>query len=74
MNKSQKVVVVTGASQGIGLQSKAFRKLDYRIVGTSRSIKLSDDENILSIAGDIGDPTTAQRVISEGGPRLGDGR
>jgi hypothetical protein len=29
---------------------KAFRKLDHRIVATSRSIKLSDDENILSIA------------------------
>ena len=72
MNKSQKVVVVTGASQGIGAKVvKAFRKLDYRIVATSRSIKLSDDENILSIAGDIGDPTTAQRVISEGVARFG---
>src|SRR5262245_65956691 len=72
MNKSQKVVVVTGASQGIGAEVvKAFRKLDYRIVATSRSIKRSDDENILSIAGDIGDPTTAQRVISEGVARFG---
>lgn len=72
MNKSQKVVVVTGASQGIGATIvKAFRKLDYRIVATSRSIKLSDDENILSIAGDIGDPTTTQRVISEVVARFG---
>jgi NAD(P)-dependent dehydrogenase (short-subunit alcohol dehydrogenase family) len=72
MNKSQKVVVVTGASQGIGAEVvKAFRKLDYRIVATSRSIEPSDDENILSIAGDIGDPTTAKRVISEGVARFG---
>jgi NAD(P)-dependent dehydrogenase (short-subunit alcohol dehydrogenase family) len=72
MNKSQKVVVVTGASQGIGAQVvKAFRKLDYRIVATSRSIKPSDDENILNIAGDIGAPATAQRVISEGIARFG---
>lgn len=72
MNKSQKVVVVTGASQGIGAEVvKAFRKLDYRIVATSRSIKPSDDENILNIAGDIGDPTTAQRVICEGVERFG---
>jgi NAD(P)-dependent dehydrogenase (short-subunit alcohol dehydrogenase family) len=72
MSKSQKVVVVTGASQGIGAEVvKAFRKLDYSIVATSRSIKLSDDENILSIAGDIGDPTTARRVISEGVARFG---
>jgi NAD(P)-dependent dehydrogenase (short-subunit alcohol dehydrogenase family) len=72
MDKSQKVVVVTGASRGIGAEVvKAFRKLDYRIVATSRSLKRSDDENILSIAGDIGDPTTAQHVISEGVSRFG---
>jgi len=72
MNKSQKVVVVTGASQGIGAEVvNAFRKLDYRIVATSRSIKLSNDENILNIAGDIGDPTTAQRVISGAVERFG---
>ncbi|AYG62269.1 SDR family NAD(P)-dependent oxidoreductase [Rhizobium jaguaris] len=72
MNKPQKVVVVTGASQGIGAKVvTAFRELDYRIVATSRSIKRSDDENILSIAGDIGDPATAIRVISEGVARFG---
>jgi NAD(P)-dependent dehydrogenase (short-subunit alcohol dehydrogenase family) len=72
MTKSQKVVVVTGASQGIGAEVvRAFRKLDYRIVATSRSIKPSNDENILNIAGDIGDPATAQRVISEGVARFG---
>src|ERR1043166_1078497 len=72
MSRAVKVVVVTGASQGIGAEVvKAFRKLDYRIVATSRSIKPSDDENILNIAGDIGDPTTAQRVISEAVARFG---
>jgi NAD(P)-dependent dehydrogenase (short-subunit alcohol dehydrogenase family) len=72
MSTSQKVVVVTGASQGIGADVvKAFRKLDYRIVATSRSIKPSEDPNILTIAGDIGDPATAQRVISEGVAKFG---
>ena len=72
MNKSQKVVVVTGASRGIGAEVvKAFRKLDYRVIATSRSIKPSDDENILNVIGDIGNPTTAQRVISEGVARFG---
>src|SRR5215510_9958632 len=72
MNKSQKVVVVTGASQGIGAEVvKAFRKLDCRIVATSRSIKPSNDDNILTIAGDIGDPATAEHVISEGVARFG---
>ena len=72
MKNSQKVVVVTGASQGIGADIvKAFRKLDYRVVATSRSIKPSDDENILNIAGDIGDPATAQRIVAAGVARFG---
>ena len=72
MSTSQKVVVVTGASQGIGADVvKAFRKLDYRVVATARSIKPSDDPNILAVAGDIGNPETAQRVISEGVAKFG---
>jgi len=72
MNKSQKVVVVTGASQGIGAKVvEAFRRLDYRIVATSRTIEPSDDDNILCISGDIGDRTIARRVIAEGIARFG---
>jgi NAD(P)-dependent dehydrogenase (short-subunit alcohol dehydrogenase family) len=72
MSASQKVVVVTGASQGIGAETvKAFRKLDYRIVATARSIKPSDDPSILTVAGDIADPATARRVITEGVARFG---
>lgn len=72
MSTSQKVVVVTGASQGIGADVvKAFRKLDYRVVATARSIKPSDDPNILAVAGDIGNPETAQRVISEAVAKFG---
>ena len=72
MSTSQKVVVVTGASQGIGAETvKAFRALNYRIVATARSIKPSDDANIVTVAGDIADPATAQRVIAEGVARFG---
>ncbi|MGE8166293.1 SDR family NAD(P)-dependent oxidoreductase [Paraburkholderia sp. NPDC080076] len=72
MSASQKVVVVTGASQGIGAETvKAFRKLDYRIVATARSIKPSDDPGILTVAGDIAEPATAHRVITEGVARFG---
>ena len=72
MSTSQKVAVVTGASQGIGAEIvKAFRKLDYRVVATARSIKPLDDTNVLAVAGDIGDPATAQRVISEGVAKFG---
>jgi NAD(P)-dependent dehydrogenase (short-subunit alcohol dehydrogenase family) len=72
MNTSNKVVVVTGASQGIGAEIvKAFRERGYRVVATARSIKPSEDPNILTVAGDIGDPDTARRVISEGVARFG---
>lgn len=72
MKNSQKVVVVTGASQGIGAEVvNAFRRLDYRVIATSRSIKPSDDENVLAIAGDIGDRATAQRIVAEGVARFG---
>ncbi|AYF46289.1 MULTISPECIES: SDR family NAD(P)-dependent oxidoreductase [Pseudomonas] len=61
-----KVVIVTGASQGIGAAVvQAYRALDYRVVATSRSIQPSTDPNILTVAGDIGDSATAQRVIRE---------
>lgn len=61
-----KVVIITGASQGIGAAVvQAYRALDYRVVATSRSIQPSIDPNILTVAGDIADPATAQRVIRE---------
>ena len=42
MGKEQKVVIITGASQGIGAGLvKAFRDRNYRVVANSRSIKPS---------------------------------
>ncbi|MGY2682703.1 SDR family NAD(P)-dependent oxidoreductase [Pseudomonas tolaasii] len=61
-----KVVIITGASQGIGAAVvQAYRALDYRVVATSRSIQPSTDLNIHTVAGDISDPATAQRVVRE---------
>jgi len=72
MSASQKVVVVTGASQGMGAEAvKAFRALNYRVVATARSIRPSDDPNVVTVAGDIADPATARRVIAEGVSRFG---
>ena len=72
MSTSHKVIVVTGASQGIGAEVvKAFRKLDYCVAATARSIKPSEDPNIVTVAGDIADPDTARRVISEAVKRFG---
>ncbi|MBT2794816.1 SDR family NAD(P)-dependent oxidoreductase [Paraburkholderia strydomiana] len=72
MSTSRKVVVVTGASRGMGAAIvRAFRELDCAVVATSRSIGPSDDANLLTVAGDIGDPATARRLIAEGVARFG---
>jgi NAD(P)-dependent dehydrogenase (short-subunit alcohol dehydrogenase family) len=72
MGTEQKVVVITGASQGIGAALvTAFRDRNYRVVATARSVKESGDPDILSVAGDIADPATAERAISQGLSRFG---
>jgi NAD(P)-dependent dehydrogenase (short-subunit alcohol dehydrogenase family) len=64
MSTEQKVVVVTGASQGIGAGIvQAFRDRNYRVVATSRSIKPSTDANIVTVQGDVGAADTAERVF-----------
>lgn len=72
MSNEQKVAVITGASQGIGAALvKAYRDRNYRVVATSRSIKPSSDPQIATVAGDIGDPATAERVVAESLARFG---
>jgi NAD(P)-dependent dehydrogenase (short-subunit alcohol dehydrogenase family) len=64
---TQKVAVVTGASQGIGAALvQEFRKRGYAVVANSRTIEPSDDPGVLTVQGDIGDPAVAASVISEG--------
>lgn len=72
MNTSSKVAVVTGASQGIGASLvQAFRDRGYRVVANSRSIKPSNDPDILSVPGDIADPVVAARIVREGVAKFG---
>jgi NAD(P)-dependent dehydrogenase (short-subunit alcohol dehydrogenase family) len=64
MNNEQKVAVITGASQGMGAALvEAYLDRGYRVVATSRSIKPSTNPDLVTIAGDIGDPETGPRVI-----------
>jgi NAD(P)-dependent dehydrogenase (short-subunit alcohol dehydrogenase family) len=68
----QKVAIVTGASQGIGAGLvKAFRDRNYRVVANSRSIKPSNDPDVLAVAGDISKPETASQVVEEALRRFG---
>ena len=72
MSNTQRVVVVTGASQGIGGELvKAFREHGYGVIATARSIKPVDDPNVITVAGDIGERAVAKRVIAEGIARFG---
>ncbi|GAB3165314.1 SDR family NAD(P)-dependent oxidoreductase [Amycolatopsis sp. NPDC004378] len=69
---SQKVAVVTGASQGIGAALvEAYRKLGYAVVANSRSITPSGDAGIATVAGDIADPAVGARVIDEALAKFG---
>ena len=72
MESEQKVAVITGASQGIGAALvKAYRDRNYRVVATARSVKPSEDPDILTVPGDIADRKTAQRVVLECMARFG---
>ncbi|MDN4999284.1 SDR family NAD(P)-dependent oxidoreductase [Bradyrhizobium sp. GCM10027634] len=72
MDTEQKVAIVTGASQGIGdALVRGFRDRGFRVVANSRSIRSSSDPNILAVAGDITDPATAERIVSQAIERFG---
>src|SRR5215468_1426974 len=72
MGAEQKVAIITGASQGIGeALVKAYRDRNYRVVANARSIKPSSDPDVLTVAGDIADPKTAERVVSQALERFG---
>jgi NAD(P)-dependent dehydrogenase (short-subunit alcohol dehydrogenase family) len=72
MGTEQKVAIITGASQGIGSALvKAFRDHNYRVVANSRKINRFSDPDILAVPGDIADPKTSQRIVSEALDRFG---
>ncbi len=72
MSNEQKVAIITGASQGIGAALvQAYRDRNYRVIATSRSIQESSDAGIVSVAGDISKPETADRVVRQGLERFG---
>ena len=72
MPDSQKVAIITGASQGIGAGLVAgFRQAGYAVVGTSRSIRPSDESGYLTVQGDISEAKTAERVVEQALARFG---
>jgi NAD(P)-dependent dehydrogenase (short-subunit alcohol dehydrogenase family) len=72
MNTTQRVAVVTGASQGIGAALvTAYRKLGYAVVANSRSITAADDPGMLTVPGDLAEPGAGTRVAEQALARFG---
>jgi NAD(P)-dependent dehydrogenase (short-subunit alcohol dehydrogenase family) len=72
MRKNQRVVIVTGASQGIGAGLVAgYRAIGYSVVATSRTIGPSNDEHVVAVSGDIRDRVTAQKAVAVAKERFG---
>ena len=75
MKSEQKVVVITGASKGIGASLvQAFRGIGYNVVANARTVTNSEaagDLGVVAVDGDIGIPDTADRIVDAAMKRFG---
>jgi NAD(P)-dependent dehydrogenase (short-subunit alcohol dehydrogenase family) len=76
MANTQKTVIVTGASQGIGAAVvDAFLERGYNVVGTSRnatkSAELKASDKLVLVDGDIGQAATAKKVVDAAVQKFG---
>jgi len=69
---TQKVAIITGGSQGIGASLvAAYRRQGWSVVANARAMKPAQDPDVLTVEGDITEPTTADRIISGALERFG---
>ena len=75
MSPEQKVVVITGASRGIGASlTRGFRALGYGVVANARSldkIAAANDPAVVAVEGDIAQGATAERIVGAALDRFG---
>jgi NAD(P)-dependent dehydrogenase (short-subunit alcohol dehydrogenase family) len=68
----QKVVIVTGGSQGIGAALvDGYRQRRWAVVANSLTIEPSKDPDVLTVPGDISEQATADQIISQALDRFG---
>jgi NAD(P)-dependent dehydrogenase (short-subunit alcohol dehydrogenase family) len=73
---TDKTIIITGASQGIGAGlANSFLERGYNVVATSRRISRSEEINasdrLARVDGDIADPETAEAVVKTALARFG---
>jgi NAD(P)-dependent dehydrogenase (short-subunit alcohol dehydrogenase family) len=67
-----KVAIISGASRGIGAGLvTGYRRQGWAVVASARMIKPSGDPDLLTVAGDIADPETAERIVGGALGRFG---
>src|SRR6266568_1663489 len=67
-----KVVIITGGSQGIGAGLVAgYRGRGWAVLASARAIEPSEDPDLLTVAADITEPATADRIIDAALERFG---
>ena len=73
MNQTgHKVAIITGGSQGIGAALvAAYRRQGWSVVATARTMKPTEDPDVLTVDGDIAQPGTADRIIGGALERFG---
>src|ERR1700735_1578821 len=76
MASNQKTVIVTGASQGIGAGvAQSFLDRGYNVVANSRNITKTNSfaasANLALVDGDIGDPSTAAKIVDTAVSKFG---
>ncbi len=69
---AKRVVIVTGASRGIGAGLVAgYRRQGWAVVANARSIEPSGDAYTLAVAGDVTEPATCDRIVAGALERFG---
>ncbi len=60
------VAIVTGGSHGIGAGLvDGYREQGWAVVSNALNVKPSDDPDVLTVAGDVSQPATGERIVSE---------
>jgi len=68
----RRVAIITGGSQGIGAGLvTGYRRRGWAVVASARTIKPADEPDLLTVAGDITEPATADRIVEAALGRFG---